>query len=315
MEFETKELYFNSSNKENRVYAKIIEPKNVTIKGIVQICHGMCEYFDKYKHFAEFLASNGYIVCGHDHIGHGNSVNSKDDLGFFAKREGYKYLIKDTKNFTDIVKDYYSGLLKQDEIKYYLFGHSMGSFISRCYAAKYGDGINGLILCGTIGPQPLINAGINLAQTMADKKGDHYRSKKLYNMALDFANISFIPASTRFDWISSDEEEVEKHINDEKSDFIFTVSGFKDLFHLVRLCNSPMLIKTVPKELPILFISGALDPIGENTLGVKRAFKLYKESNIKNLELKIYPNDRHELINEKNKVEVYNDVLNFLKNC
>ena len=206
MEFETKELYFNSSNKENRVYAKIIEPKNVTIKGIVQICHGMCEYFDKYNHFSEFLASNGYIVCGHDHIGHGNSINSKDDLGFFAKREGYKYLIEDTKNFTDIVRNHYSELLKEGNIKYYLFGHSMGSFISRCYVAKYGDGINGLILCGTIGPQPLINAGINLAQTMSDKKGDHYRSKKLYDMALDFANISFIPASTRFDWISSDEE-------------------------------------------------------------------------------------------------------------
>ena len=305
MEFETKELYFNSSNKENRVYAKIIEPKNVTIKGIVQICHGMCEYFDKYNHFSEFLASNGYIVCGHDHIGHGNSVSSSEERGYFAPKDGYKYLIEDTHQLTTIVEE----KIGKNDLPLILLGHSMGSFIARCYAAKYGEMLNGLILCGSIGPQPFVNAGIRLAKTMAKSKGDHYRSKKLYDLSLDFANIKFLPAETKFDWICSDENEVKKHIQDEKSNFIFTVSGFEDLFHLVSLCNSRMVIKTIPKELPIFFMSGEMDPIGENGTGVRKAVQMYLNAGIKNLSFKLYPHDRHELLNETNKKEVYNNIL------
>lgn len=305
-----KEIHFDSTNGENKVYAKIIEPQIEKIKGIVQICHGMCEYFDKYEEFTSFLLKQGYVVCGHDHIGHGESINSEMEKGFFAEKDGYKYLIRDTKKFTEIVKNQYN----DKQLPYFLFGHSMGSFIVRCYAAKYANELSGIILCGTIGPQILIRPGIRLARTMAKAKGNHYRSKKLYNLALDFANIKFLPISTRFDWISSDEQVVQKHIKDKKSNFIFTVSGFEDLFHLVGLCNSPKVIKTTPKELPIFFISGEADPIGENGIGVKRAVKIYKNLGMEKVELKIYPNDRHELVNEKNKEEVYQDVLKFMEN-
>ena len=163
------------------------------------------------------------------------------------------------------------------------------------------------------GPQPLINAGIRLASNIASRKGAAYRSKKLYNIALDFANIRFIPASSRFDWISSDKEEVKKHLNDEKVNFIFTTAGFIDLFHLVSLANSRMVSKTIPKELPILFMSGCKDPIGENGLGVKRAYELYKNIGIKDTEIKLYKDDRHELLNELNKKEVYEDILKWLE--
>lgn len=307
MNFEQEEFIFVSSNNTNKVYGKILKPSNAVIKGIIQISHGMCEYFDKYDNFIKFLLENNFAVCGHDHIGHGNSISSEHDKGYFAKKDGYKVLIDDTKTVSDIVKE----RIKND-VPLYLFGHSMGSLISRCYSAKYGDNLNGLILCGTVGPQPLANAGIKLAKMIAISKGDHYRSKKLYDLALDFANINFFPVQTRFDWICSDEDVVKKHVEDKKCDFLFTVSGFSDLFHLVNLSNSAMVIKTIPKDLPIFFISGELDPIGENGAGVKKAVKLYENAGIKNIKCKIYPEDRHELINEKNKKEVYMDVINWI---
>lgn len=311
MNYDIYELSFESSNGKDTVYGKILKPRGLKPKGIVQICHGMCEYFDKYDFFCQYLLNENYIVCGHDHIGHGNSVKSAEERGYFAPIDGYKFLIEDTRKVTELV-------LKQisdEKIPYFLFGHSMGSFISRCYAAKYGEKLDGLILCGSIGPQPLVKAGIKLANTMASVKGDHYRSKKLYNLSLDFANIKFLPASTRFDWICSDKEEVKKHMADEKSNFIFTVSGFADLFHLVSLCNSPRTIKTIPKDLPIFFMSGKMDPIGENGTGVGRAVELYRDAGIKNLTFKLYPNDRHELVNEKDKEVVYQDMIHFMEEC
>lgn len=306
LEYEVREFTFKSSNQINEIYGKMFIPIDIEVNGIVQICHGMCEYIDKYINFAKFLMNNGFIVCGHDQIGHGNSIISQDNLGYFAENNGYKFLIEDLKCVTDLVKKEFP------DLPIFLFGHSMGSFVSRCYIAKYGKCINGAILCGTIGPQPLAYTGIKLANLMIDKKGGHYRSKMLYNVALDFANIKFLPVNTRFDWICSDEEEVSKHIADTKSNFLFTVSGFKDLFYLVNLCNSTKLIKTIPKDLPILFISGELDPIGENSKGVKKAVNLYKKSGIKDVKCKIYLGDRHELINEKNKEEIYSDVLEWI---
>lgn len=306
MSFDVEEFSFESSNGLNKIYGKMYIPVDIELKGIVQICHGMCEYIDKYINFAKFLTSNGYIVCGHDQIGHGMSINFNDNLGYFAPDDGYKYLIEDLKKVTDIVVE------KFPNLPIFLFGHSMGSFISRCYIAKYGETLSGVVLCGTIGPQPFARAGIKLAKLMSENKGDHYRSKQLYNMALDFANLKFLPAKTRFDWICSDKDEVLKHVADKKCNFLFTVSGFKDLFNLVSLCNSPKVIKTIPKDLPIFFISGSLDPIGENGLGVKRAVKLYKDAGLSKVKCKIYPKDRHELINEKNKKEVYEDILKWM---
>lgn len=306
MEFNTREISFESSNKINKIYGNIYVPVDVEPIGIVQICHGMCEYIDKYINFIKFLTSRGFIVCGHDQIGHGMSINSTDNFGYFAPNDGYKYLIEDLKIMSDIVTKEFPSL------PLFLFGHSMGSFISRCYIAKYGKNLAGVILCGTIGPQPLARPGIRMARLLIETKGDHYRSRKLYNVALDFANLKFLPANTRFDWICSDKEEIKRHIADKKCNFLFTVSGFKDLFSLVNLCNSPKVIKTIPVSLPMFFISGALDPIGENGIGVRRAVRLYKMLGMENVKCKIYPNDRHELINEKNKDEVYNDVLKWM---
>ena len=306
MWFEEEKFEFDSSNGIYKVHGKIMKPLNPEIKGIVQISHGMCEYIDKYDDFAKHLVNKGFVCIGHDHIGHGDSVNQEENHGFFGSKDGYKSMIQDLKTVTDFAKEKYPGK------PIYLLGHSMGSLIARCYAAKYGSEINGLILCGTVGPQPLVKAGIKFADLLAEQKGEMYRSKMLYDLALNFANIKFLPAKTRFDWVTSDEKELKKHIEDKKAQFIFTAKGYSDLFHLVSLANSEMLIKTVPKDLKIIFMSGDEDPVGENGEGVQRAFELYVKLGLEFVELKLYPKKRHELLKEKNRKEIFEDITNWI---
>lgn len=307
MWFDEEKVLFDSTNGIYKVHGKIMKPLNTEIKGIVQISHGMCEYIDKYDDFANFIMKKGYIVAGHDHIGHGNSVNDEEDYGFFGSKDGYKSMIADLRCMNKIITE------KYPDKPVYLLGHSMGSLIARCYSAKFGNELAGLLLCGTVGPQPLVKAGIKFANLLVNQKGERYRSKLLYNVSLDYANIKFLPAKTRYDWVSSDEEEIQRHINDARSKFVFTVKGFSDLFHLVSLANSPMVIKTVPKDLKIIFMSGADDPVGENGNGVKRAFALYKEQGLLNIEMKLYQDKRHELLKEKNKEDVFKDIYNWIQ--
>lgn len=306
MWFEEEKFMFDSTNGIYKVHGKLIKPLNPEVKGIVQISHGMCEYIDKYDEFAQYLVSNGFAVIGHDHIGHGDSVNQADDHGFFGSKDGYKSMIEDLKKVTDIVKERYP------DKPLYLLGHSMGSLIARCYAAKYGAELGGLILCGTVGPQPLVKAGIKFADLLANQKGERYRSKMLYDVALNFANLKFLPVKTRYDWITSDEEEIKIHMADERANFIFTVKGYSDLFHLVSLANSEKVIKTIPKDLKIIFMSGDEDPVGENGEGVQKAYELYKELGILNVDIKLYTKKRHELLKEINRKEVFTDITNWI---
>lgn len=307
MWFEEERFTFDSANGIYKVHGKLVKPLKPSVKGVIQISHGMCEYIDKYDDFIQHIASKGFAVIGHDHIGHGDSVNKLEDHGFFGSKDGYKSMIEDLRKVTDIAKERYPGK------PLYLLGHSMGSLIARCYSAKFGNELAGLILCGTVGPQPLAKAGIKFADLLAEQKGEKYRSRMLYNMALDYANIRFLPARTRYDWVSSDETQIQRHLKDERADFVFTVKGFSDLFHLVNLANSEMVIKTVPKDLKIIFMSGEDDPIGENGHGVKRVFELYNKIGLSNVEMKLYPEKRHELLKEKNKDEVFNDIYNWIE--
>ena len=307
MEYKVCEFSFKSSNEKNIIHAKILSPiDDRKIKGIVQVCHGMCEYFDKYFEFYKFLLENNYVVCGHDAIGHGRSLKNESDRGFFAEKDGYKFLIDDTKKMNEKVRKMYPCE------PLFLLGHSMGSLIARCYVAKYGNEINGLLLCGTIGPQPLIDSAISLADLVIKRKGERYRSRRLNRILLDFANLGFNSTNTGYDWTTSDLEAVKETSNDPKQNFIFTASAFKDLFKLVKFANSDKVIKTVPKDLPIYFFSGNQDPVGEKGLGVKRAIKLYKNEKIKDVSYKIYDNCRHEMLREKNKKQVYKDILDWI---
>lgn len=299
------EIKYLSSDGEHEVYAKILIPKKRT-GGILQICHGMNGYIGKYDEFAKKFLENGYIVCGNTSIGHWDSVKYKNELGFFGEFNGYKYLIKDALKLTEIIKN------KFPNENIILFGHSMGSFIARCCIAECGKNYCGAIFSGTAGPQPLANSGIQFADFIIQKKGYRYRSRKLYQVLFQFANREIENPNSDFAWVKA----TKSNNDDPKSNFLFTVTGLRDILNLIKKCNSVSSINKIPKWLPIYFFAGTEDPVGEYGEGVKRAVKLYQKAEIKNVSCRLYEGDRHECFNEENGNEVIEDILNWIDdNC
>jgi len=274
-------------------------------KGIIVICHGMAEHIERYDHFANFLSQNGYIVFGYDQRGHGMSINDINDLGYMSDVDNFQILVNDLGEITRHIKAQYPNL------PIYLFGHSMGSFVSQRFIEVYGTSISGVILSGSN-----LNKGIKLvfgyflASIITLVKGRRHRSKFINNLVFGSYNKQFKPNRTQFDWLTRDNEIVDKYIADEKCGTIFTVSFFKDFFKgLIKIYRN---FELVPNNLPILLISGDKDPVGEYGKGVSKLYQIYRESGVEKIEMKLYPDSRHEPINELNHEEVYNDVINWL---
>ena len=277
-------------------------------KAILQIIHGMVEFIDRYEGFAEFLCSKGYIVTGDDHIGHGGSVNSEEDWGYFHEKDGNKVLEDDVHKLTLITKDKFPGL------PYFLLGHSMGSFYARQYIADYGDELDAAIIMGT-GHQnaATCRAGMAICKSIAAFKGWRYRSNFVNNMACGSYNKEFEPARTRADWLTKDEKIVDWYCNEPRCSFVFTLNGFYNMFKGMARLSDKELLNKIPKDLPLLFVSGEKDPVGEDGKTVKVAYQSVVDAGVKNVNMKLYPNDRHEILNELDKQQVYEDLYAWLE--
>ena len=274
-------------------------------KGIIQISHGMCEYIERYEHFADFLTSHGYIVCGNDHLGHGNSVKSNDDLGYFAKKDGWSHLVNDLHRMTMIMKKKYPAL------PYILIGHSMGSFIARLYLTRFPNELTCAVIMGTGDDKSLSDIGVRATRSVVSIKGERFRSDKLNTLIFGVYNDKIKDRQTIFDWLTHDREVIKKYIEDEKSNFVFTASGFVDLTTLLRKVSSQRWAEKVPKKLPVIFMAGTADPVGGYGKGVRNVYaKLIDEGC--NVDIKLYPGARHELVNETMKEIVFDDILNWI---
>lgn len=296
---------FNSSNGKDLISYFIYTPKT-KVKAIFQLSHGMCEFVERYRGFAKFLCENGILFCGNDHLGHGRSVASSDDLGYFGDKDGYKFLCKDLHRFTVIMKK------KYPNTPYFLFGHSMGSFIARAYVAKFGNEIDGAIFCGTSGGRFLSFLGLVFPKMTATIKGKKYRSKLINKIAFMNYNKKFKGDENGNSWLTRDKSLLERFTGSEFSNFTFTVSAFEDLMKLLTFISSKYWYSLVPKELPIFLISGGDDPLGDYGKGVEKVYNKLKDNDVKNVSLKIYEGARHEILNEINKEEVYEDILEFI---
>lgn len=301
------DLYFSSSNSKNKIHLSIWKPDGDP-KAILQISHGMAEYIERYDDFAGFLNEHGILVAGNDHLGHGASVHSKDEYGYFSEKNGNNCLIEDLHYVTQKIKKDYP------EVPFFLLGHSMGSFYCRQYICRYGEELNGAIVMGTaFQPKAAAEAGKAMCRIIALFRGWHYRSSFINNMAFGSYNKAFQPARTATDWLSRDEDNVDRYNADERCGFIFTLNGYYNMFHgLTRLCDND-LIKKVPVALPILITSGGTDPVGNFGKGVTSVYEQYRKLGINDLSIKLYPEARHEILNEINKEEVYEDILHWLE--
>ena len=300
------EFYFTSSCGTTKIHAvKYIPPKE--IKAILQIAHGMVEYIERYEDFALYLASNGILVTGHDHLGHGKSVNNKEDLGYFSKEDGNRVLLYDMYQLTQLTKESYP------DIPYFLLGHSMGSFYARQYLCKFGSELTGAIIMGT-GNQPkaLLQAGCALIHTIALLKGWRYRSSLVDNMAFGSYNTSFEPARTTKDWLSKDTHQVDLYVADELCGFTFTLNAYLNMFRGMVKLHDKKLLSKMPKELPVFFVAGKDDPVGNFGKGVLEVANLFQKLGMNNLKTKLYSGDRHEILNETDRNMVYEDILSWI---
>ena len=306
MSYLHKDITFPSTDGVNTIHAELFIPSDNNIRGVLQISHGMMDYVGRYKLMAEALCAAGYVVAGNDHLGHGDSVKTPDDYGFFASEGGYRLVIDDLKRMNDILRQQFP------DVPVVLLGHSMGSFLARLYAVKYTDSLDGLIIHGTAGPNPATGAGKLLVKILRATKGERYRSKFICSLAEGGYNKGFDPAEGAGAWLTRDPSMVADRVGNPKNDFVFTLAGYQDLFTMLGNCNHKAWFAAFPKDLPTLVVSGESDPVGGFGKGVGYVYDRL-DKNGADVELKLYPEARHELFNETNRDEVFSDLIDWLE--
>lgn len=301
------EFYYDSRDGIHKIHAVKWIPQTDEIKCVVQIVHGMAEHIDRYDDFAKYLAEKGMLVIGNDHLGHGKSVDNQAEYGYFCKKDALTVVVRDVHRLKKIVQEENPGK------PFFIIGHSMGSLILRNYLFRYGKGIDGAVLSGTAShPSVKIISGKLLLHLIALFKGEKYRSKLADSLLNGNANARIADKRTEYDWLSTDEEVVDKYIADDACGFRFTINGFLTLIQSVDNLNKKKYLANMPKELPVLFLAGTDDPVGAYTDGVKRAYEQFQQMGMKHIQLKFYEGSRHEILNEKKKQEVYEDIYAFL---
>lgn len=305
MNFEHKKYSFSSATGITDIFVQSIAPTEKNeIKGIISIVHGMAEHTDRYIDIAKYLAQKGFAVFMHDHAGHGKSVSSEDDLGFFGEKNGSKNITRDVKSVIDTAKKEYP------DIPVILWGHSMGSFVTRKFIAEYPGECDAAIICGTSGANPAAGAGIAIANLIIKLLGSRYRSGLLDTMAFGAYNKKFNKV-TGFEWLSENEENVNTYVADKLCGYKFTSAGFRDLFTLLSDVSSKEWFTKVPSDMPLYLIAGDMDPVGNYGKGVTEVCNKLKDTGHKNVSIKLYKNLRHEIHNEKCREEVLDDIISF----
>lgn len=277
-------------------------------RAAVQIAHGMAEHSDRYERFARALTDAGYEVYANDHRGHGRSATSPDEVGYFADADGFDKVVDDMHALTERIRADHPGL------PVFLFGHSMGSFLSRSYATRFGTDLAGLVLSGTAGSAGALGkVGRGIAVAQGKLRGRRHTSGLMDKLTFGQYNAAFKPTRTDFDWLSRDPEEVDKYIADPKCGETFTAGFFADLLDGLERVNDDAELSTTPSALPILLVSGSDDPVGgKNAKGVRAVGEQLRRVGVDEVTTTIYPGARHELLNETNRDEVTADVIAWL---
>lgn len=300
------DFYFKSSTGKNNIHVHRCVPDG-EVRGVVQIMHGIAEYIERYDDFMAFLASNGLVAVGTDHLGHGKTIEKPEQKGFFADKDGWDYVIKDE----DILR---RAMAKEypDTVQI-VFGHSMGSFMARTHLIRYPGGFDAAIISGT-GNQgaALVGGGLAVGNIVTALKGAHHYSNFINNLAFGSYNKAYDPQRTDYDWLTRDNDVVDKYIADPLCGFIPTCSLFRDMMTGVKYITNVNNLPKMAKDIPVYFMSGDKDPVGDYGKGVTLAYENFKKAGMKDVSIKLYKDGRHEMLNELNRAEVYADVLNWI---
>lgn len=300
-----KNMELSSNDGVHKLHVVVWQPDGEP-KAVLQLSHGMIEFIERYEGLAQYLNEQDILVIGNDHLGHGHTAGRDEDFGYFCPEHMSETVVKDLHTVTEYAKKEYPG------IPYFLLGHSMGSFMARRYLMTYGDELTGAILCGT-GEQTsaTLFAGKTAAGIIGAFKGQRYRSEFIRKTSFKGYNDRF-EKRTENDWLTKDQSIVDWYNGHKFCTFGFTINGYKTLFEVLTYIQKQENYNKIPKNLPVYMIAGEDDPVGNYGEGVKHIYQQYKDSGIKDISIKLYPNDRHEILNELDKETVYADVADWI---
>lgn len=267
------------------------------------IAHGMAEHSGRYDDFATFMAENGFGVYMNDHAGHGNSAKVQ---GHFSDKDGWISVVQDLHALRQQAQQ------QHPDLPVFLMGHSMGSFLSRSYIIRYSEGLSGCVLCGTMGKNPLLVFGRILAKLQMLCKGPQSSGLAIDKLAFGSFNKGIDHPVNKFAWLSSVEQVCLEYAADPQCGFAFTAAGYYDLFSGLKEVTSSKWAEKVPKDLPIYLVAGDKDPVGAYGKGPAQVASQLQNAGCSDITLKLYPDARHEILNETCSQEVYEDILSWL---
>ena len=300
-----KEAYYTSSNGVNKIRTLIWQDDEVSPKAVVQIAHGVAEHIGRYDDFSRFLAANGFVVCGNDHLGHGKSVEFESELGYVFEGD-HANMLRDMNTLHNIMSKRYP------DIPYIIFGHSMGSFLARIYTAHFGERLSAAIYCGTGQLPAAVLMLEDPVKMLMNKIPENSTAPASIGNLFGKLSMKVLKGDDELAWLSRNKENIENYKNDPLSGFPYTAPLTKELLMLAVKASDPMWATRLPENFPVLLISGAKDPVGMFGRGVLAVSDLLVEAGIEP-EVILYPADRHEILNEEDNDKVYSDILKFLK--
>lgn len=298
------EEFFLNSNGTGRIHCGIWMPEGEP-RAIVQLVHGIAEHIGRYDDFARFLTANGFLVAAEDHMGHGGSIENGVQ-GYFEG--GWQAAVADVKLLHDkVISDF-------PNLPYFILGHSMGSFLLRTYLYTYPDSVDAAVISGTGWEAPAtVKAGLMICRLEQKRLGAEKTSKLLNDMMFGAYNKPFKPIRTPHDWICSVEEVVDRYEADPLCGFDATIGLARDMLTGIGMNEDEQNLLKMKKDLPVLFVSGAKDPVGRMSQGVLACIDAFKRAGMRQISIRIYPQGRHEMLNETNRDEVYRDILSWLE--
>lgn len=302
----TKEYTYKSATGLADIKAWQWYPDDENVKAVIQMHHGMAEHCGRYKNFIKAFTDYGYAVFMNDMINHGKSNNDKNMLGYFGEKDGYRDIIRDARQLTEIAKKEYP------DKKLIISGHSMGSMVMRSYINYCPCDYDAAVFIGTSGTNPIAKIGMGIMNAVGVLKGFKHHSPFINKIGFSSYDKPF-EHRTSYDWGMRDQAQVDEYMADEYCGFLFTVAGYKDLSRLVIDCNSEQWFKNVKSDMPVLLASGTMDPVGNYSKGVKEVYQRLVDSGHTNVSIKLYDDARHEILNELNKEEVYSDINSWIE--
>lgn len=294
----------SKANSNSQLFYTLFSPE--TTKATLLIVHGMQEHSGRYTEIAEYFAAHGIAVLTYDHLGHGRSVKEKKDIGFFQLKKPDERLIADAEMMADYLVDQFP------DVPHFILGHSMGSFITRCLLQKASDKFSGTIITGTGGPLPGINVlrgYLSLANAIVPRHRTFLNSvftsvnNKNFKKDKDFSDTS---------WLSVNPENRKTFEQDELCGIPFTYNAFYTLFTIYKKATARNWASSISKSFSFLFVSGKNDPIGDFGKGVMHTVNNLKNDGFQNVEVKLYPEMRHEILNEEIREEVLNGIYHWI---